>query len=230
MAQERSHVDEACPDDITGIPNFAPEHFRRVILKNPLKMKQLAKGLVQMAEEGAVQVFRPMLGNDYILGAVGVLQFEVTIDLLHKLCSVWQSTHMRYETVQGLSDEDFRRSTGVQRSTFDTMLKTVKEILRDFGRPPKLSRADQLFLTLMYWREYRTECHTQKAHVIAEMTTGNILSATFASAENMIFSFSKKLASVCRRMFCCWLMPGIRVWLKFTPTARHRSKKSNSIR
>jgi hypothetical protein len=55
---------------------------------------------------------------------------------------------MRYETVQGLSDEDFRRSTGVQRSIFDTMLKTVKEILRDFGRPPKLSRADQLLLTL----------------------------------------------------------------------------------
>jgi hypothetical protein len=56
--------------------------------------------------------------------------------------------HMRYETVQGLSDEDFRRPTGVQRSTFDTMLKTIKEILHDFGRLPKLSRADQLLLTL----------------------------------------------------------------------------------
>jgi hypothetical protein len=66
---------------------------------------------------------------------------------------------MRYETVQGLSDEDFKRSTGVQRSTFDTMLKTVKEMLRKFGRPPKLSRADQLLLVLMYWREYRTEFH-----------------------------------------------------------------------
>ncbi len=105
MAQERSHVDEAFPGDIigihnhgtikigdtftdkeelkfTGIPNFAPEHFRRVVLRNPLKMKQLQKGLLQMAEEGAVQVFRPIVGNDYILGAVGVLQFEVTMTRL----------------------------------------------------------------------------------------------------------------------------------------------------
>jgi hypothetical protein len=75
---------------------------------------------------------------------------------------------MRYETVQGLSDEDFGRSTGVQRSTFDTMLKTVKEILRNFGRLPKLSRADQLLLTLMYWREYRTEFHIGLAYGISE--------------------------------------------------------------
>jgi DNA-directed RNA polymerase specialized sigma subunit len=90
------------------------------------------------------------------------------LDLLHKLCSIWQSTHMRYETVHSLSDEDFRRSAGVQRSTFDTMLKTVKEILRDFGRPPKLRRADQLLLTLMYWREYRTEFHIGLAYGISE--------------------------------------------------------------
>ncbi len=102
MAQERSHVDEAWPGDIiglhnhgtikigdtfttkevlkfTGIPNFAPEHFRRVLLKDPLKMKQLQKGLVQLSEEGAIQVFRPLIGSDYIMGAVGVLQFEVTM-------------------------------------------------------------------------------------------------------------------------------------------------------
>ena len=102
MAQERSNVEEAWPGDIiglhnhgtikigdtftpkeelkfTGIPNFAPEHFRRVLLKNPLKMKQLQKGLVQLAEEGAIQVFRPLIGSDYIMGAVGVLQFEVTM-------------------------------------------------------------------------------------------------------------------------------------------------------
>ncbi|MFZ1987196.1 MAG: peptide chain release factor 3, partial [Desulfatitalea sp.] len=63
----------------TGIPNFAPEHFRRVRLKTALKAKQLQKGLTQLAEEGAVQLFRPLLGNDYILGAVGVLQFDVTV-------------------------------------------------------------------------------------------------------------------------------------------------------
>jgi peptide chain release factor 3 len=50
-----------------------------VRLKSPLKAKQLQKGLTQLVEEGAVQLFRPLLGNDLILGAVGVLQFEVTM-------------------------------------------------------------------------------------------------------------------------------------------------------
>ncbi|MBN2331570.1 MAG: peptide chain release factor 3 [Deltaproteobacteria bacterium] len=102
MAQNRANVEEAYPGDIigihnhgtikigdtftdgellkfTGIPNFAPDHFRLVRLKNPLKVKQLQKGLTQLAEEGAVQVFRPLVGGDYILGAVGMLQFEVTM-------------------------------------------------------------------------------------------------------------------------------------------------------
>ncbi|MFV0423172.1 peptide chain release factor 3 [Oleidesulfovibrio sp.] len=103
MAQDRTGVEEAWPGDIigihnhgtikigdtfttsreplkfTGIPNFAPEHFRRVVLRDPMKAKQLQKGLVQLAEEGAVQLFRPLLGSDYILGAVGVLQFEVIV-------------------------------------------------------------------------------------------------------------------------------------------------------
>ena len=105
MAQNRENVEVAYPGDIigihnhgtikigdtftdkeelkfTGIPNFAPEHFRKVILRNPLKIKQLQKGLIQMAEEGAVQLFRPIIGNDYVLGAVGVLQFEVTMTRL----------------------------------------------------------------------------------------------------------------------------------------------------
>ncbi|WP_431830892.1 peptide chain release factor 3 [Salidesulfovibrio onnuriiensis] len=100
MAQDREGVEEAWPGDIigvhnhgtikigdtftdketlkfTGIPNFAPEIFRRVILKTPLKAKQLQKGLLQLAEEGAVQLFRPIQNNDYILGAVGMLQFDV---------------------------------------------------------------------------------------------------------------------------------------------------------
>ncbi|MBU0483124.1 MAG: peptide chain release factor 3 [Proteobacteria bacterium] len=105
MAQDRTNVEEAFPGDIigihnhgtikigdtftdkeplkfTGIPSFAPEHFRRIILRDPLKAKQLNKGLVQLAEEGAVQLFRPLMGSDYILGAVGVLQFEVTMSRL----------------------------------------------------------------------------------------------------------------------------------------------------
>ncbi|MEO8417515.1 MAG: peptide chain release factor 3 [Methylophilaceae bacterium] len=100
MAQDRNTTDEAYAGDIigipnhgtvklgdtftegedlkfTGIPSFAPEFFRRARLKNPLKMKQLQKGLQQLAEEGASQLFRPLLSNDLILGAVGTLQFDV---------------------------------------------------------------------------------------------------------------------------------------------------------
>lgn len=100
MAQDRSLVDEAFAGDIvgihdpglfkigdsltegetltyTGIPVFAPEHFARVILADPLKSKQLYKALDQLSEEGAVQVFRPMHGNDQYLGVVGALQFDV---------------------------------------------------------------------------------------------------------------------------------------------------------
>ena len=105
MAQDRAHVEEAYAGDIiglhnhgtikigdtftsreplkfTGIPSFAPEHFRRVRLKDPLKSKQLQKGLTQLAEEGAVQVFKPITGAEFILGAVGVLQFDVTMERL----------------------------------------------------------------------------------------------------------------------------------------------------
>ncbi|NOR73198.1 MAG: peptide chain release factor 3 [Mariprofundaceae bacterium] len=106
MAQDRTHVEEAYAGDIigihnhgtirigdtfttkeplkfSGIPNFAPEMFRRIRLKDPMKRKQLHKGLLQLSEEGAVQVFRTILGGDYILGAIGVLQFDVTVARLN---------------------------------------------------------------------------------------------------------------------------------------------------
>ena len=60
-----------------GIPNFAPELFRRAQLKDPLKAKALQKGLDQLSEEGATQVFRPVSNSSQILGAVGILQFDV---------------------------------------------------------------------------------------------------------------------------------------------------------
>lgn len=63
----------------TGIPNFAPELFKRIRLRDPLRQKQLLKGLIQLSEEGAVQVFRPLINNDLIVGAVGVLQFDVVV-------------------------------------------------------------------------------------------------------------------------------------------------------
>jgi peptide chain release factor 3 len=61
----------------TGVPNFAPEIFRRAVLKDPLRMKALQKGLAQLCEEGATQLFKPLRNNDLILGAIGQLQFEV---------------------------------------------------------------------------------------------------------------------------------------------------------
>ena len=60
-----------------GIPNFAPELFRRVRVKDPLKAKQLEKGVNQLAEEGATQVFKPVARNEYLIGAIGVLQFDL---------------------------------------------------------------------------------------------------------------------------------------------------------
>lgn len=100
FAGDRAQTEEAFPGDIiglhnhgtiqigdtftegeslqfTGIPHFAPELFKRVRLKDPLKTKQLQKGLTQLAEEGATQVFMPHRNNDLILGAVGTLQFDV---------------------------------------------------------------------------------------------------------------------------------------------------------
>ena len=100
MARERDRVDDAHAGDViglpnhgtirigdtfsegetlrfTGIPSFAPEIFRRVVLRDPLRLKALRRGLDQLSEEGAVQVFRPLAANDLILGAVGALQFDV---------------------------------------------------------------------------------------------------------------------------------------------------------
>jgi peptide chain release factor 3 len=102
LAGNRENTEEAWPGDIiglhnhgtiqvgdtftqgellkfTGIPHFAPELFRRVRLKDPLKSKALLKGLIQLSEEGATQLFRPLESNDLILGAVGVLQFDVVV-------------------------------------------------------------------------------------------------------------------------------------------------------
>jgi peptide chain release factor 3 len=61
----------------TGIPHFAPELFRRIRLRDPMKSKQLQKGLQQLSEEGSTQVFAPLLTTDLVVGAVGQLQFDV---------------------------------------------------------------------------------------------------------------------------------------------------------
>lgn len=105
MASSREQVEEAYAGDIIGLPNhgnmqigdsfsegellqftgipyFAPDFFRIARILNPLKTKQLQKGLQQLGEEGAVQVFKPVVSSDLILGAVGVLQFEVVASRL----------------------------------------------------------------------------------------------------------------------------------------------------
>ena len=100
MAADRQHAETAYAGDIiglhnygtinigdsfsqgeairfSGIPNFAPEIFKRAVLKDPFKLKALKKGLAQLCEEGATQLFRPLRNNDLILGALGPLQFDV---------------------------------------------------------------------------------------------------------------------------------------------------------
>jgi peptide chain release factor 3 len=105
MASSREQVEEAYAGDIIGLPNhgnmqigdsfsegeflqftgipyFAPDFFRTARILNPMKTKQLQKGLQQLGEEGAVQVFKPVNSGDLVLGAVGVLQFEVVASRL----------------------------------------------------------------------------------------------------------------------------------------------------
>jgi len=69
---------------VTGIPNFAPEIIRRVRLADPIKAKQLSKALSDLAEEGVAQVFRRMVGADWIVGVVGPLQLEVLAARIEK--------------------------------------------------------------------------------------------------------------------------------------------------
>ncbi|EFY07963.1 peptide chain release factor 3 [Succinatimonas hippei] len=91
----------------SGIPNFAPELFRRIRLKDPLKQKQLLKGLVQLSEEGAVQVFRPIVSNDLIVGAVGVLQFDVVVSRLkheYNVDAVYENVNV--STARWVSSDD----------------------------------------------------------------------------------------------------------------------------
>ncbi|MEE9332487.1 MAG: peptide chain release factor 3 [Granulosicoccaceae bacterium] len=139
MAADRGHVEEAFSGDIiglhnhgtirigdtftsgeelifTGIPNFAPELFRRAVLKDPLKMKALQKGLGQLCEEGATQLFKPIVSNDLILGAVGVLQFEVVAQRLRDEYKV----ECQFETV------------GVQQARWIRCLDT--KMLADFRK------------------------------------------------------------------------------------------------
>ncbi len=105
----------------TGIPNFAPELFKRIRLRDPLKQKQLQKGLIQLSEEGAVQLFRPLINNDLIVGAVGVLQFDVVVARLkaeYNVDAIYE--HVSVATARWVNSDDdkaldmFRRKAEAQ--------------------------------------------------------------------------------------------------------------------
>ena len=122
VAGDRTHTEEAVSGDIIGlynhgtiqigdtftkgeelkfkgIPHFAPELFKRIRLQDPLKLKQLHKGLKQLSEEGSTQVFMPLKNNDLIVGAVGVLQFEVVAFRLkdeYKVDCVYESVNVHF--------------------------------------------------------------------------------------------------------------------------------------
>ncbi len=141
MASSREQVEEAYAGDIIGLPNhgnmqigdsfsegellqftgipyFAPDFFRMVRIRNPLKIKQLHKGLQQLGEEGAVQVFKPVTGADLILGAVGVLQFEVVASRLlneYGVDAVFEGTSIN--TARWVSCEDRKMLADFERSS-----------------------------------------------------------------------------------------------------------------
>ena len=145
LAQERGHIEEAWPGDIiglhnhgtiqigdtftlgedlkfTGIPHFAPELFRRAVLKDPLKSKQLLKGLQQLSEEGATQLFRPMKNNDLILGAVGVLQFDVVAQRLkdeYKVDAIFE--HVNVTTARWVECDDAKMLEEFKKKAADNL-------------------------------------------------------------------------------------------------------------
>lgn len=108
-----------------GIPNFAPEIFKKVRTKDPLKGKQLQKGLQQLAEEGAVQLFMPIDSNDLILGAVGVLQFEVVAFRLkdeYKVDCIYEpSKYVLARWVEAKSNEAKKQLDELKRKTGENL-------------------------------------------------------------------------------------------------------------
>lgn len=136
LAGERSNVEEAIAGDIiglhnhgtiqigdtftgsedlnfTGIPHFAPELFRLIRLTDPLKTKQLHKGLKQLSEEGSTQVFFPTNNNNIVVGAVGQLQFEVVayrlkdeygVEAIYEPVNVYTARWVNCEDPKGLAN------------------------------------------------------------------------------------------------------------------------------
>lgn len=145
MAGEREHTEIAWPGDIIGlhnhgtiqigdtftqgeklkfigIPHFAPELFRRVRLRDPLKTKALVKGLIQLSEEGATQLFRPLNSNDLVLGAVGILQFDVVAyRLQHEYNVECGYDTVNVATARWVSCDDAKKFEDFKKKAFDNL-------------------------------------------------------------------------------------------------------------
>ena len=145
MAADRQHAETAYAGDIIGlhnhgtinigdsftqgenlrfggIPSFAPEIFRRAILKDPLKLKALRKGLAQLCEEGATQLFKPMRNNDLILGAVGPLQFDVVAHRLRDEYKVeCQFESISVATARWIECDDIKLLDEFKRKAHDNL-------------------------------------------------------------------------------------------------------------
>ena len=108
----------------TGIPDFAPEMFRRAVLRDPLRMKALQKGLAQLCEEGATQLFKPVRNTDQILGAVGQLQFEVVAFRLQDEYGV-QCTFepISVHTARWVSSDDEHKLEEFQEKAHDNLAR-----------------------------------------------------------------------------------------------------------
>ncbi|EAT11730.1 peptide chain release factor 3 [Bermanella marisrubri] len=145
MAGDREAVEEASAGDIiglhnhgsiqigdtftqgedlkfTGIPHFAPELFKRIRLKDPLKQKQLLKGIIQLSEEGAVQVFRPLKNNDLIVGAVGPLQFDVVAQRLkdeYKVEAIYEPISVA--TARWVDSDDKQKMAEFEKKAYDNL-------------------------------------------------------------------------------------------------------------
>ncbi|MEL7539015.1 MAG: peptide chain release factor 3 [Pseudomonadota bacterium] len=145
LAADRQHADEAYAGDIiglhnhgtinigdsfsegerlrfTGIPSFAPEIFRRAVLKDPLRLKALQKGLAQLCEEGATQLFKPKRNNDLILGAVGILQFDVVAHRLkHEYSVECQFEAINVHTARWVQCDDEKMLADFTRKAHDNL-------------------------------------------------------------------------------------------------------------
>ncbi len=145
FSSDRGHIEEAYAGDIiglhnhgsinigdtftegeklrfTGIPNFAPELFRRAQLKDPLKMKALQKGLEQLCEEGATQLLKPITRNDLIIGAVGVLQFDVVQERLkteYKVDCIFEAVPV--QTARWVQSNDAKRFEEFKKKLADNL-------------------------------------------------------------------------------------------------------------